>query len=46
MNRPREVEVVIWFGENGEPPDQDEIEAAIQARYPEATILEYDEEEV
>jgi hypothetical protein len=40
-----EVELVVYFQEGSEPPDKDEIEAALQQRYPDAYIVEYDEED-
>ncbi len=43
-----EVELVIFFlrGEEGEWPDQYELEAAIQRRYPNAEVIGYEEQEV
>ena len=43
-----EVEIVIWFGDgfgDGEPPNREELEAAIQRRYPDSYVVEYEEEE-
>jgi hypothetical protein len=38
-----EAQVVIWY--DG-PMDREELEAAIQRRYPDAVVLEFEEEEV
>lgn len=43
---PSEVEMVVWFTDGAEPPDRGEMEAAIQERYPDAYITEWEEEEV
>lgn len=40
-----EVEVVVFFPEGEEPPNEGELEAAIRQRYPDATVTSYDEEE-
>jgi len=40
-----EVTLKVYFPE-GEWPDEGELEAAIQERYPDATVVGYDEEEV
>jgi hypothetical protein len=41
-----EVELVVYFQDGGEPPDRNEIEAVLQNRYPDAYVVEYEEEEV
>lgn len=40
-----EIEAVIWY-DGPEPLDKDGLEEAIQSKYPDAVVLEFEEEEV
>lgn len=38
-----EVECIIYFPDGSEEPDKDELEAAVQQRYPDAVVTDYEE---
>lgn len=42
---PSEVTVVLWF-DYERPPNQEEFEAQVRAAWPDAQVLEWEEEEV
>jgi hypothetical protein len=46
MMEPIEVTLVIHFPVGSETPDREELEEAIQTRYADTYIVEYEEEEV